>query len=345
MEDNYSTSTGIANYGGGGIYNAGSLTVLRSLVAGNSQQQRRRHLQLRTASLSISNSTLANNTATSQGGALWSQAPTGTLEQSTLAGNSAAAGGGLYLAAALTVKGTILANNTGGNCAGTAPTNGGYNLDSAATCGFGTASGSQSSTDPMLGPLADNGGPTLTFEPALDSPAINAGDPAYVAPSGDTDQRGLPRVRGRADRHRRGGDPAACQATHDNGTTVYRSGDASAVQQAIDAAPSGGYGQGCGHFRVWRTTGNQVAYIHNKSLTLEGGYDPTDWDRGPQIRRHTLQHSMLPAPRMGWSFGASGDNASSNHPALSDDYRRIRRPLADGGGGRGRAGGNADAHD
>jgi hypothetical protein len=47
--------------------------------------------------------------------------------------------------------------------------------------------------DPQLGPLADNGGPTLTHLPAATSPVINAGDPAFVPPP-STDQRGLPRV-------------------------------------------------------------------------------------------------------------------------------------------------------
>ena len=61
---------------------------------------------------------------------------------------------------------------------------------------------------------------------------------------------------------------------------MYRSGDASAVQQAIDAAPPyGGYVKVAGI--CVRATGNQVAYILNKSLTLEGGYDPTDWAAAP----------------------------------------------------------------
>ena len=33
--------------------------------------------------------------------------------------------------------------------------------------------------DPLLGPLQDNGGPTLTHLPAADSPAVNATDPAF----------------------------------------------------------------------------------------------------------------------------------------------------------------------
>jgi hypothetical protein len=52
--------------------------------------------------------------------------------------------------------------------------------------------------DPMLGPLADNGGPTLTHAPLPGSPLINRGDPAAIAGLGDvpaTDQRGAPYAR------------------------------------------------------------------------------------------------------------------------------------------------------
>ena len=207
---NISTTTFKSNSsaGSGGAFShsgSGVVTVSRSTFNANTAGSASGHggaiyRSSSSGALHVTNSTLANNTAGGNGGAIWSQAPASTLEQSTLAGNSATAGGGLYLAGALTVKGTILAgNDTGGNCAGTAPTNGGYNLDSAATCGFGTTSGSKSNTDPLLGPLADNGGPTLTFEPSVYGPAFNGGDPAYVAPAGDTDQRGLSRVIGRAD--------------------------------------------------------------------------------------------------------------------------------------------------
>ena len=37
--------------------------------------------------------------------------------------------------------------------------------------------GDQNNTDPMLGPLQDNGGPTLTHALLTGSPAIDAGDP------------------------------------------------------------------------------------------------------------------------------------------------------------------------
>ena len=52
--------------------------------------------------------------------------------------------------------------------------------------------------DPLLGPLADNGGPTQTHLPARGSPVIDTGDPAFAEPP-DTDQRGDPRLVGRLD--------------------------------------------------------------------------------------------------------------------------------------------------
>lgn len=50
--------------------------------------------------------------------------------------------------------------------------------------------------DPLLAPLADNGGPTETHALLPMSPAIDAGDPVTFEP---TDQRGLPRPAGFAD--------------------------------------------------------------------------------------------------------------------------------------------------
>lgn len=61
--------------------------------------------------------------------------------------------------------------------------------------------GNQIGIDPLLGPLAPNGGPTLTHLPLAGSPVFNAGDPAFVGPP-NVDQRGdgFPRVlQGRVD--------------------------------------------------------------------------------------------------------------------------------------------------
>ena len=68
----------------------------------------------------------------------------------------------------------------------------GYNLSNDDGGGFLTAMGDQINTDPMLGPLQDNGGPTFTHALLTGSPAIDAGKNFTV---GTTDQRGSGFVR------------------------------------------------------------------------------------------------------------------------------------------------------
>ena len=63
-------------------------------------------------------------------------------------------------------------------------------MDSDGTCGFTLTA------DPLLGPLQDNGGPTLTHALSSSSPAIDSGDNTYC-PS--TDQRGVERSDGACD--------------------------------------------------------------------------------------------------------------------------------------------------
>jgi hypothetical protein len=93
----------------------------------------------------------------------------------------------------VTLRNTIVATNTASsnpNCNGTIA-NGGNNLDSGTSCGWVSTNGSKSSADPMLGPLADNGGPTLTMALLPGSTAYNG--VTYNAPNGcpSTDQRGF----------------------------------------------------------------------------------------------------------------------------------------------------------
>jgi LPXTG-motif cell wall-anchored protein len=68
-------------------------------------------------------------------------------------------------------------------------------FNTAAGASIVDVEGNQFETDPQLGPLADNGGPTVTRLPLAGSPAINTGDPTFVAPPA-LDQRGtgFPRV-------------------------------------------------------------------------------------------------------------------------------------------------------
>jgi hypothetical protein len=65
----------------------------------------------------------------------------------------------------------------------------GYNVSSDDGEGYLTGPGDQINTDPLLGPLRDNGGPTLTHELLPGSPAIDAGDPNFTPPP-VYDQRG-----------------------------------------------------------------------------------------------------------------------------------------------------------
>jgi len=65
----------------------------------------------------------------------------------------------------------------------------GYNISSDNGNGFLNGPGDQVNTDPLLGPLQDNGGPTFTHALLPGSPAINAGNPAFTPPP-FFDQRG-----------------------------------------------------------------------------------------------------------------------------------------------------------
>ncbi len=67
-------------------------------------------------------------------------------------------------------------------------TDGGYNISSDASLNLSGTS--RKNTDPLLGSLADNGGPTQTIAIQSNSPAINR---IPAASSAATDQRGIPR--------------------------------------------------------------------------------------------------------------------------------------------------------
>src|SRR5204862_4786525 len=112
----------------------------------------------------------------------------------TMSGDTATAGGAIQVTSGTaTLRGTIVAAASGGNCDGGVSSSG-ANLSSDGTCAL-AGTGDQNSTGPSLGTLGSNGGLTQTFLPANGSQAV---DTAVGPGCPATDQRGLPRPSGSA---------------------------------------------------------------------------------------------------------------------------------------------------
>jgi hypothetical protein len=187
---------------GGGISNqdSGTLTIRNSTVSGNVSNGNFSggggiFSGSGNTTLVITNSTISGNFAHPKGGGILNGGSL-TVTHSTVSGNSIQSpgnGGAIHNNGGMVQIGnTILQTGAPGvsifNNAGTI-TSHGYNLSSDNGGGFLTAIGDQINTDPILGPLQDNGGPTFTHELLTGSPAINAGDPSFTPPP-LYDQRG-----------------------------------------------------------------------------------------------------------------------------------------------------------
>jgi predicted outer membrane repeat protein len=199
LTGNVSQTDGGGLYYDAGYYAAAPHVMRDSLVAGNQAAGDGGGLWIGSAALQrFDNVTFSGNQAGGAGGGLLLAAGPAALTHVTLAGNQAALGASLHLSptAALTLTGSIVALPAGAaNCAlagGAALDSGGANVASDDSCLL-TGPGDLPETDPLLGPLADNGGPTRTHLPLTGSPAIDLA-PACLA----TDQRGFVRPAGAA---------------------------------------------------------------------------------------------------------------------------------------------------
>jgi len=186
------TAGGISG-GGGGIFSAGTLTIVNSTVSGNTASIGAGIDNAGDAStVTITNSTFSGNAASAYGGACFNG---GTLQiaNSTLSDNSASIGGGILVFGPLQIGNTILNRGDSGanidSFGEVTVTSLGYNLSSDDAGGHLTGPGDQINTDPVLGPLQDNGGPAFTHALLPGSPAINAGNPGFTPPP-FFDQRG-----------------------------------------------------------------------------------------------------------------------------------------------------------
>jgi CSLREA domain-containing protein len=196
-------------YNGGAINNAGTAVITKSTFSGNHVTE----LEYgsvwgggiyNSGTLTVTNSTFsANSASTPTGGSAYGSAicngstlGTVNIKNSTFSGNNSNTGDGAIYngAGTVTLYNSIVAYNPGLNCKGTI-TNGGNNIDTSTTCGWGSGNGSKSSTDPMLGPLAENGGPTPTYNLLAGSPAIDSGNDTVcnADPVSGLDQRGVTR--------------------------------------------------------------------------------------------------------------------------------------------------------
>lgn len=147
--------------------------------------------------LDMTNSTVSNNEADITGGGIFNSGATSNIDNSTITGNSATGdGGGIDNTGTVIIANSIIANQTlGPDCLNTDTlTSDGGNIESAMSCDFMSA-GDLQDTDPLLGPLANNGGKTDTHILLPGSLAIdNAGMCDLMF-----DQRGQPRNVGPCD--------------------------------------------------------------------------------------------------------------------------------------------------
>ena len=185
------TGNGSTPYGGAIYTDTGgpccpvTVSLTNSTVSGNVGEAV--HVSIE-AALLVSNSTISGNTE----GGIYTDlgAPTGgsTVVNSTMNDNQVEIWyGGAY------IKNTIFKASPGGHSIVSDGFNTimsqGYNVSSDDGAGYLNGPGDQTNTDPLLGPLQDNGGPTFTHALSPGSPAIDSGDPNFVRPP-LYDQRG-----------------------------------------------------------------------------------------------------------------------------------------------------------
>ena len=193
---NSTVSGNLVSNEGGGILSFGELTITNSTISGNGAGGFGQNFWpgrgggvSASGQLTIRNSTVSGNSAAGNdfkgpgygGGIATDTGTPGDISNTTISNNGATIGGGISTGGGLVIGSTILNNNSGANIAGTV-TSHGYNISSDDGGGNFNGPGDQINTYPMLGPLQDNGVPTLTHALLPSSPAIDAGDPNFTGP-------------------------------------------------------------------------------------------------------------------------------------------------------------------
>lgn len=234
ISGNSAASTTYGSFGGG-IYVTDYLEMDRTSVLGNHAYAGPSSTVAfggavdigATGIFSISNSTISRNGGSSGGGLFLGS--TGTIINSTISGNTTAAGGAVAAFSSVLISNSTIADNTSptsGYAAGISVIGGVMKIESSIVFGnlaqtsefdvqasygntvvganniIGSSAGTllpvgTTQRDPLLGPLRNNGGPTMTQAIASGSPAIDAGNNLSNLA---TDQRGVgfARVSGKA---------------------------------------------------------------------------------------------------------------------------------------------------
>jgi hypothetical protein len=201
------TTTTFAQGGGIYVYGNASLSLVRSSVTHNEVPLSGGGIaQLDSSMVSIHSSTISSNRTLlpydgifgGYGAGIMLSGGTLTVRNSTIASNASSyVGGGIardsFGSPATDIGNTIIAGNT---AVGGAPdtfgayVSAGYNLIGNSSGGSGfTGTGDQLNVNPLLGPLANYGGRTLTMALRSGSPALDKGKSFGQT----TDQRGAPR--------------------------------------------------------------------------------------------------------------------------------------------------------
>jgi hypothetical protein len=228
-------------------FGANGATILGSTISGNSTTNPiAGGTGIETqAPITIFNSTISGNVpggASAQGTAIRFEAGSGGFVlNSTIADNGGASQVHADTGVTVAMLSTLVAAPRGGvNCstnAGGVLGSGGSSLDSGNTCGF-TDPTDLVNTNPLLGPLGSNGGPTQTHALLTGSPAVDKGQNPFSLPN---DQRGagFPRLVGAAP------DIGAFEGTVAPAT----------VAPAITSAPPGGGSVGNAYTFAYAATG------------------------------------------------------------------------------------------
>lgn len=191
--------TGNAATFGGAIANAGTMELLRVTVNNNSTGSGGSGGGIyndTSGILEISSSTITGNSAM-QGGAIYNYNIMRSSNATVTANNttsttSASIENVPVTGYELTLYNNIISGNGGNDLLGT-PTHAHNNLIQFPPASLGTDSiANITGVSPLLGPLANNGGPTDTFALLAGSPALNAAELIHCS---FLDQRGVTRIR------------------------------------------------------------------------------------------------------------------------------------------------------